>query len=136
MPVGVLSVYSRATFDIADVAQVQDIWIGADFDDGWMAWINGIEVYRSPEMLSAPEPPAWNADPASHESSNGLVPDYGQMVDISSTILSQLKNGTNVLAVGVWNRIPSMPPSSDLVLVPKLAINREAAVSYLASLPG
>ena len=57
---------------------VNDVWIGADFDDGWVAYINGTEVARSAQMPAGF--PAWNADPSSHESSNGIVPDYGDLI--------------------------------------------------------
>ena len=129
--IGALSVYTRTTFDIVDVGTVDDLWIAVDYDDGYVAWINGVEVYRSPEMPTGP--PTYDANPAAHESSNGLQPDYGSPIDISVVGLAALQNGTNVLAIGVWNRIPASPPSSDLVLVPKLSMNRRSTVSYLAN---
>jgi hypothetical protein len=127
-----LSVYTRAHFNIDDVLTVQNMFIGADFDDGFAAWINGVEVYRSPQM--PPGDPQWDTDPASHESSNDLVPNYSPEIDISSAI-PLLHNGDNVLAVGGWNSVPTVPPSSDMVLVPKLSINRVSGtpVSYLAN---
>ena len=61
----------------------------------------------------------WNSDAVTHESSNGVDPDYGTLIDISTVSDGVLKTGTNILAVGVWN---SSPTSSDLVLVPRLSI--------------
>ena len=121
VPTGTSSVYTRAEFTITDVSTVRTLFLGADFDDGYVAWINGIEVYRSPEMpdpVTLPEP-AWNTSAGLHESSNGLPADYGDLINVS-TVIPFLKNGTNVLAVGVWNNAPS---SSDLVVVPKLVMN-------------
>jgi hypothetical protein len=129
--IGALSVYTRATFDIADVGAVDNLWIAADYDDGYVAWINGVEVYRSPEMPTGPL--AYDADPAAHESSNANQPNFGSPIDISATGLAALQNGTNVLAIGVWNHIPTTPPSSDLVLVPKLSMNRQSTITYLAN---
>ncbi len=131
VPVGTLSLYTRATFPIANVGQVQNLWFGVDYDDGVVAWINGVEVYRSPEM--PPGPPSWNADPAAHEASNGLTPDYGTLVNVSAAGIPALHNGTNVLAVGVYNRVLSNPPSTDLVLVPKLSMNRNPTMHYKAN---
>jgi hypothetical protein len=127
-----LSVYTRAVFNIDNTLAVQNMFIGADYDDGWAAWINGTLVARSPEMPLAP--PVWNTNPATHESSNDLVPNYSPEVDISMHI-PLLNNGPNVLAVGGWNRQPTSPPSSEMVLVPKLSINRQVPtpVSYLAN---
>jgi hypothetical protein len=114
------SVYTRARFVVEDVTSLTRLELGADFDDGYMAWINGVEVYRSPQMPSTGNP-VWNTDALSHESSNGPVPDYGPPIDIASTGLPELVNGVNVLAVGVWNH--GAPTSSDMVLVPYLATN-------------
>ncbi len=131
VPVGTLSVYTRTTFDVLDVNDVTDAWIGSDYDDGFIAYVNGTEVYRSIEMPAGI--PAWDADPTSHESSNGLVPNYGDLIEITTVFKSAIHNGTNVFAIAVYNRIPITPPSSDLVLVPKLTINREPPMSYLAN---
>ena len=38
------SVYTRATFTVADVSAVNNLFFGADYDDGTIAWINGVEV--------------------------------------------------------------------------------------------
>jgi hypothetical protein len=129
VPVGVYSIYTRTTFEISDVTDVDDIWLGADYDDGIIAWINGFEVYRSNEMPATAFD--WNSSATLHESSNGDDPDYGELIDISTRGLGRLHNGTNVLAIGVWNHRPTIPPSDDLVLVPKLVINRQPDMTYL-----
>ena len=116
VPSGALSVYTVTNFTLEDVPNGR-LLLGADYDDGYVAWVNGTEVYRSPEMSQAASL-AWNtATSALHESSNGVEPDYGVLIDITET--APLYEGTNVLAVGVWN---ANPTSSDLVLVPYLAL--------------
>jgi len=123
---GTSSVYTRAEFTISDVSTVQTLFLGADFDDGYIAWINGQEVYRSPQMRDADSlpVPAWNTPALPlHESSNAAPPDYGVLINISSPGIGALENGTNVLAVGVWNGVL---PSSDLVVVPQLVMNLPA----------
>ena len=130
VPVGTVSVYTRSTFNIADVDDVQDVFLAADYDDGIIAWINGLEVYRSPSMSPGT---AWNNQAASHESSNGEVPDFDHAVDITQPATAVLQSGPNVLAIGVWNHVPFEGPSPDLVLVPRLAINRTPDFSYLAN---
>jgi len=118
VPVGTSSVYTRTTFGIADVTSVNNVILGADYDDGYVAWINGVEVFHSGEMPAGA--PDWNTVPASHESSNGSSPVYSPLQDISATALPALHNGTNTLAVGVYNRFST---SSDLVVVPRLSVN-------------
>lgn len=123
VPIETLSVYARTTFDIPDVAAMQTLLIAADWDDGWAAWINGVEVHRSPEMPGGD--PDWDTDADLHESSNGADPTYLPLVDITAVARPMLRDGTNVLAVGAWN---GSPPSSDLVLVPYLVLDPPADV--------
>jgi hypothetical protein len=116
---GAYSVYTRTTFQIPDAAQVNALSLGSDFDDGYVAWINGVEVHRSAEMPAAGSLD-WNTAATSGESSNGTTPDYGTLVDISTAGIPALVSGANVLAIGVWNDVNS---SDDLVLVPRLEMN-------------
>jgi PKD repeat protein len=118
VPPATSSVYTRARFTITDLSSVRNLFLGADYDDGYAAWINGVEVFRSPELPSGPL--AWNTSASLHESSNGAAPAYGALHDISVAGLTALRVGDNVLAVGVWN---SVLPSSDLVVVPRLSMN-------------
>ncbi len=115
---GAFSIFTRATFEVANAGGVFEVLLGADYDDGVVAWINGTEVYRSGEIPGAGVP-SWNLDAGLHESSNGASPDYGTPVDLSSFI-PLLHDGANVLAVGVWNS--AAPTSTDLVLVPRLQL--------------
>ena len=116
---GAHSVYTRTNFTLTSLAEINSMLLAADYDDGFAAWINGQEVYRSPQMPAGP--PDWNTNAASHESSDDPTPTYDPDVDIYSVVAPHLQVGTNVLAIGVWNN--SAPNSNDLVLVPRLAIN-------------
>jgi parallel beta-helix repeat protein len=116
---GAFSVYTRATFSVANRAAVSRVFLGADYDDGVLAWINGVEVFRSPEMPAGA--PAWNTNANLHESSNGLTPDFRPIRDVTTSALPAIVQGTNLLAIGVWNS--DAPFSNDLVLVPRLSIN-------------
>jgi len=118
---GISSIYTRTTFEIADITQITSLVLGADYDDGYIAWLNGIEVARS---AGVPAVPTWDSSSASHESSNWITPVY-ELFDISLNGIPVLQNGTNVLAIGVWNTAPS---SSDLVVVPELVLNPGLAV--------
>ena len=102
---GVNSVYTRTTFNVENVSLVNSIFVGADWDDGYVMWINGVEVHRSAEMPGGD--PSCNTTPTEHESSNGADPDYGTLVDVSSDGIPALVDGANVLAVGIWNETSS-----------------------------
>ena len=79
-------------------------------------------MYRSPEMPAGV--PTWDANPVLHESSNGMVPDYGTPIDITLVAQPLLQDGTNLLVVAIYNNIPSGGGnSSDLIIVPRLSLN-------------
>jgi thrombospondin type 3 repeat protein len=119
---GVHSLYTRAPFNVAFPGGVTRVVLGLDYDDGVVAWINGVEVYRSPEM--PPGGPTWNANANLHESSNGTSPNFAPLKDITQAAKPALLSGQNVLAIGAWNN--GAPFSGDLVLVPRLSINGAA----------
>ena len=118
VPAGTLSVYTRVSFEIDDIGAVQNVFLGVDWDDGHVAWINGIEVSRSEQMPLGP--PAWDTAAAPHEASNGLFPEY-TTVDVSAAAIPVLVTGENVLAIGVWNESAQ---STDLVLAPRLTLDK------------
>jgi PKD repeat protein len=124
VPSNTISVYTRSHFTIEDKSAVGTITFGADYDDGYVAWINGVEVARSASMPAGI--PGWNANPLSHESSDGAAPNYGTLIDITATAMAALHDGDNVLVVGVWN---SGTGSSDLVVVPRLAWECQASIT-------
>jgi hypothetical protein len=129
---GLYSIYTRSHFAIGNTNSVNDMFLGVDYDDAYVAWINGVEVFRSPQMPAGD--PDWNTDALNtHEASNARYPRYEPLNDISGVALPALVNGDNVLAIGVWNR--GAPASSDMVLAPRLSINRNAPTTmrYLAN---
>jgi parallel beta-helix repeat protein len=117
-----LSVYTRAHFAIDDLAAVDTVWLGVDYDDGYIAWINGQEVARVNMPAGAV---AFNT-PASveHESGHGPTAVYDPIRDITAVAKPHLVQGDNVLAIGIWNVNST---SSDLALLPYLSINRPVA---------
>lgn len=118
------SIYTRAHFTALDLAAVQTLHLGADYDDGYAAWINGVLVK---ELNMPAGPPLWDTSASgNHESSNGDTATYDTVFDITSTGKSALVQGDNVLAIGIWNVNST---SSDLALVPLLSINRPPPVS-------
>jgi hypothetical protein len=116
VPSGSRFVYTRARFNVRNVNVLRQVLLAADYDDGYAAWVNGAEVYRSDEMPTGTLD--WDSSPTSHESSNGETPVLYPPVNISAEAIPAMHNGENVLAIGVWNIDGD---SSDLVLVPSLA---------------
>jgi hypothetical protein len=132
VPTDTVLLATRARFDVADPSAVATLHFGADQDDAAVAWLNGVEIWRSPDMPAGP--PDWATFPSSHESSNARAPVLVPLDDVTARALPALRAGTNVLAIGVWNDDAA---SSDLVLVPRLVADQELAVirgPYLQSM--
>jgi hypothetical protein len=138
VPVGTQSVYTRLSFNLTGADPIENMYLGLDYDDGVIVWLNGVEIHRTAEMPAGA--PDWDTPVQSHESSNMPFPVYGNLLDLSAVGLPLLQSGVNVIAIGVWNHIGASPPSSDLVLVPRLTLNQPGPrpVRYLpnASDPG
>ncbi len=68
------SVYLRKQFTVDDVAKYKEIQITADWDDGFIAYINGTEVLRRNVAGTAGTPAAFDSFATDHESSNAGTP--------------------------------------------------------------
>ena len=51
------TVYLRSTFTASQIQNLEDVYFSVNYDDGFIIWINGEEVFR----LNAPAVPAWNS---------------------------------------------------------------------------
>ena len=105
---GYLSVYLRYTFHLnrASLAKINDLILSVDYDDGFKAYLNGIEVAR--QNLPAGPVAFDRVASASHEA--GTPEDF----DLSAR-KDLLRIGANVLAIQVHNRSLT---SGDLSMIP------------------
>lgn len=103
-----LTVYLTRTFDLADPAAVADLSLDIAYDDGFAAYLNGVEVAR--RNLA---PNARNDTPAMSPLDNPAR----EVIDLSP-FRGSLIRGSNRLSVEVHN---SEPDSSDLSAHPILA---------------
>lgn len=114
----VKSVHVRKRFNITDTANISMALLSMDFDDGFVAWINGVEIARS--NLGAPlQNPSQSIPQTDHEAvlyQGGVPPSYPVF---KKTLNKCLVNGVNVLAVQVNNYGTS---SSDFSCIPFLSV--------------
>ncbi len=114
-----ISVFARREFTIDDPAKVMALSFTMDYDDGYVVYLNGVEV----AAVSAPASRAWD-EPAtdSHEACCGTGTPTGpcppESIDLSEHI-TDLVAGVNVLAVQAHNQSLS---SSDFIFIPELFI--------------
>ena len=96
--------YFRIAFDVQDdPSGVLSLWLDANYDDGFVAYLNGVEVQRA---AMPPGPVTYDTFASSHES--GAFERY----DLSA-FTGLLQSGANVLAVEVHQ---TSAGSSDLAL--------------------
>ncbi|MBN1466167.1 CotH kinase family protein [candidate division KSB1 bacterium] len=129
----VLSIYVRTSFAIENPDQVSRLALHVDYDDAFVAYLNGYEIARanlgSPGEFIAHDRPA----DANHEALGiqGLPPERFDVRD-----LSMLRSGRNVLAMQVHNVDAG---SSDMTLIPFLTIGNhssdENSVPEMLNLP-
>lgn len=102
------SVYTRKTFTVDDPAAVAGLTLTIDYDDGYVAYLNGTEVARA--NMPAGTPTYNTAATPFHEAGTPVT------VDLSS-FRHLLVAGQNVLAIEIHN---DSIDSSDLSLIPSL----------------
>jgi hypothetical protein len=100
---GYASLFLRRRFEIADAARVREAEIVVDYDDGFIAWINGVEVAAANRPEG--EPGHNSLATGNHES--------GSAESFPLEDPKVLRDGENVIAVQVFNQALT---SSDLKL--------------------
>jgi len=105
------SVFMRKSFMLQDIETVMEVLLHMDFDDGFVAYLNGVEIGRG-NVGFIGVPPAFDQLASGSHEANGY---QGIPIDlynvVSSVWQSALIEGENVLAVQVHNADPF---SSDL----------------------
>ena len=126
LPDGTLSVLVRKEFVISNPSQLLSAQLNIIYDDGFVAYLNGVEIARA--NLNG-NPPAWNQESASyHEEESEISPFL-----IDSDILSQsIRQGNNVLAIEVHNQSNT---SSDLSCSPYLFMGFDEAREDFSETP-
>ena len=107
-----VSVFARRAFTIADAAAVTQLALTIDFDDGYVAYLNGTEVARS--NMPAGTPSNTTLATPFHEAGTPVTVDLTAFKNL-------LVNGTNVLAIEAHNDDIA---SSDLSMIPSLGVER------------
>ena len=119
----VISVYVRKDFLITDASNITKALFHLDYDDGYVAYINGVEFSR--RNLGAPGSPVFynTTTTALHEAEiySGGFPEQ-VVIDLDQY---PLNNGVNTLAIEVHNYSSN---SSDLSCIPFLTIGYNTMV--------
>ena len=122
------SVFVRKSFFISDTSQITAAVFNMDFDDGFVAFLNGVEIARQYVGVIGDRPINTVYATVSHEAVmyQGMSPDsfYIDPVFLKSII----RNGVNVLTVQVHN---ATSVSADLSCIPFLSFGmRNSGLTY------
>ncbi len=105
--------YSRAVFNVPDKSAVVSIKLRMNYDDGFVAWINGTVAGNSAGAPTT-DPISPTAFVTSHgPSATGAFEDF----TVPPAAVAALVNGTNVLAIEGMNVNTT---SSDCIVIPQL----------------
>ena len=112
-----ISVCMRTSFVLTDINTITEAVLNVDYDDAFVAYLNGVEIARS-AGLSGNFPDSSQKSSNNHEAkmyNGGLPEDFHITLDKLSPII---KNGINILAVQVHNtNINSSDMSSNIFLM-------------------
>ncbi|CAG0960727.1 hypothetical protein FLAV_00687 [Flavobacteriales bacterium] len=112
-----VSVYMRIEFNISDTSKIAQAVLSMDYDDAFVAYLNGVEIARA-NIGTPGTPPPYNQTSAGlHEAQmyQGGKPD--DFIINKNTLAGLLLPGTNVLAIQTHN---DNIGSSDLSSIPFL----------------
>jgi len=127
-----ISVYMRRIFTIADTSKISAAILHMDYDDSFVAYLNGVEVARSNVGVAGIRP-AWDlAADVSHEAVmyQAMLPDsFG--LDMNK-VRAAMTNGLNVFAVEVHN---TMATNQDMSAIPFLSFKLKDATTMFGPTP-
>lgn len=122
--IGALSVYLRKTFVIPNITAITNALLHIDYDDGFVAYLNGTEIARSGMSGT---PPNWDELAADHEAVMYLGGTPERFSINPAVLQSAIVNGANVLAIELHNTSPN---SSDLSAIPYLTFGINNVTNY------
>jgi hypothetical protein len=108
-----ISLFVRKVFTVTDLNNIAKALLHVDYDDGFVAYLNGMEIARS-NIGVAGTPPAFNQPASSGREATIYSGGYPEQYDVDA-IQSRLQEGNNVLAIQAHNVSAT---SSDLTLIP------------------
>lgn len=101
VPTGALSVYFRRNFSVADASLIKSMALSIDYDDAFVAYLNGQEIARSGNISGTPT--NTTLAEADHEAAMYTGGNPEAFVFDEALVSSLLLPGNNVLAVEIHN---------------------------------
>lgn len=120
-PEGTISIYMRRQFELYDTAVLIQALLNIDYDDGFVAYLNGIEIARA--NIDG-YPPIYDGLAYDHEAETYQGGDFPYFFVETALWQSLATVGSNVLAIEIHN---ASSESSDLSAIPFLSVETTTA---------
>lgn len=118
------SLWARLDFDVEDPLDFGSLWLRMRYEDGFVAYLNGLEVARR----NAPASVRWSSSSASDRPIEAVT--VPEEINLTSR-LGLLAPGTNVLAIHGLNNSVS---DADFLVLPELvAASKASRIQYMAT---
>jgi hypothetical protein len=115
VPLNSMAVYIRKTFTIPAGYHYKEVDLHVDYDDGFVAYLNGTEIARN--LIGGT--PAWNSSALAEHEAVLYTKAIPEKIALDTALIrSLLVEGTNVFAIEVHNYGAT---SNDLSLIPFLS---------------
>ncbi|MEO5642238.1 MAG: CotH kinase family protein [Bacteroidia bacterium] len=124
-----LSVYQRISFNVADTGNIAIVALLIDYDDAYVAYLNGKEISRA-NIGAQGFPPAYNTLAfEEHEAVQYQTGDWSAFSLVAGSMLDTIiRPGINTLAIQTHNYIGGM---NDLSMIPALLLGViDTSVTY------
>lgn len=114
---GIISIFTRTYFTVEDVSKVADMIFHVDYDDGYIAYLNGTEIARANMNGEGPRP--YNEVTTTYVGDPLLINGQDPIEVPLNDFTHLLEDGENVLSIQVHN---TSATSSDMSLIPFLSL--------------
>jgi hypothetical protein len=121
-----ISLYMRRVFSVVTIDEIDSVLLDMDYDDGFVAYLNGTEIARS---LMSGSPPAFDQSADGLHEAQLYNGGYPERFAVSKDLLVQ---GENVLAVEVHN---DNIGSSDMSSIPFLSLGINTTNTHYQPVP-
>ncbi|HET6556432.1 MAG TPA: lamin tail domain-containing protein [Prolixibacteraceae bacterium] len=129
IPLNTIAVYIRKSFTVPAGFNYREVALQVDYDDGFVAYLNGREIGRS--QINGT--PSWNSSAAGNHEAAIVFGGKPETIALDTALIrSLLVEGTNVFAIEVHNYGAN---STDMSLIPFLSFKVSNTSSYFDKTP-
>lgn len=104
------SIYSRIHFNVVDTSKIAQAVLNIDYDDGWIAFLNNVEIARSNLGAVVGDHPPYNQYAnGQHEAQMYQGGNPEAFIVTKDQIAAAMINGANVFAIQIHNATANSP---------------------------